>query len=391
MELEFDKEINAILRKAGQHAATGPASAASAHIDADMIAAFAENALPDRARPPMIQHFASCDRCRKLLSSSILLNSEAGATAASSAVPAIVGETVLPWYQRLFKMPGMALAMGAIVLTFTGVLAFLVLQNRGDRQTAVSEVMEPQDKRGGPYDSGLTGEGSSSNSTTVQTLNSNAASSNAAMSSNTAARELQPLSDSNAASNSAPPTGRVDAGEAPVIAGTDDRSRAADSVGTGAGYGGAGLPAAAPPPKEPAVDVAKTEADEKKLDNDKLNEQPKDLELAKRKEAEEQRATRDAPAAAAKSGPARSGPMQMKSNQSGNRVYDMSVTRKVGGRSFNNRDGAWYDTGYHGQSTINIGRGTEEFKKLDGGLRSIANNLGGVVVVVWKGKAYRIQ
>jgi len=63
----------------------------------------------------------------------------------------------------------------------------------------------------------------------------------------------------------------------------------------------------------------------------------------------------------------------------------------VGGRSFNNRDGAWYDTGYHGQSTINIGRGTEEFKKLDGGLRSIANNLGGVVVVVWKGKAYRIQ
>ena len=49
--------------------------------------------------------------------------------------------------------------MGAIVLTFTGVLAFLVLQNRSDRQTAVSEVMEPQDKRGGPYDSGLTGEG----------------------------------------------------------------------------------------------------------------------------------------------------------------------------------------------------------------------------------------
>ena len=392
MELEFDKEINAILRKAGQHAATGPASAASAHIDADMIAAFAENALPDRARPPMIQHFASCDRCRKLLSSSILLNSEAGATAASSAVPAIVGETVLPWYQRLFKMPGMALAMGAIVLTFTGVLAFLVLQNRGDRQTAVSEVMEPQDKRGGPYDSGLTGEGASSNSTTVQTLNSNAASSNAAMSSNTAARELQPLSDSNAASNSAPPTGRVDAGEAPVIAGADDRSRAADSVSTGSASG-SGMPAAAAPPPPPSttLDVTKTEADEKKLDNDKLNEQPKDLELAKRKEAEEQRATRDAPAAAAKSGPARSGPMQMKSNQSGNRVYDMSVTRKVGGRSFNNRDGAWYDTGYHGQSTINIGRGTEEFKKLDGGLRSIANNLGGVVVVVWKGKAYRIQ
>ena len=391
MELEFDKEINAILRKAGRHAATGPASAESAHIDADMIAAFAENALPDRARPPMIQHFAACDRCRKLLSNSILLNSEAGATAASSALSEAPLEVAIPWYQKLFRTPGLALAMGAVVLTFTAVLAYLVLQNRGDRQTAVSEVMESQDKRGGPYDSGLNSEGAASNSTNLQALNSNAMPSNAAMSANTAAREQQPLSDANATSNSAPPTGRVDAGGLPVIAGTDDRSRAADSVGTGAGYGGAGVPAAAPPAKEPAVDVAKTEADEKKLDNDKLNEQPKDLELAKRKEAEEQRATRDAPAAAAKSGPARSGPFQMKSKQSGNQVYDMSVTRKVGGRSFNNRDGAWYDTGYHGQSTINIGRGTEEFKKLDGGLRSIANNLGGVVVVVWKGKAYRIQ
>src|SRR4029453_1066954 len=111
--------------------------------------------------------------------------------------------------------------------------------------------------------------------------------------------------------------------------GSDDRSRALDGVSSGAASG-AGMPVAAAPPSEPAtVDVTKTEADEKKLDADKLNEQPKDQELAKRKEAEEQRAYRDAPAAAAKSGPARSGPLQMKSNQAGNRVYDMSVTRNA--------------------------------------------------------------
>ncbi|HSU25897.1 MAG TPA: hypothetical protein VLI65_07950, partial [Pyrinomonadaceae bacterium] len=167
MELEFDKEINAILRKAGQHAATGAASAASAHIDADMIAAFAENALPDRARPPMIQHFAACDRCRKLLSSSILLNSEAGATAASSALSEAKLEVTIPWYQKLFRTPGLALAMGAVVLVFTGILGFLVIQNRngGARNTAVSEVREPEDKRGGPYDSGSGDEGAASNST----------------------------------------------------------------------------------------------------------------------------------------------------------------------------------------------------------------------------------
>ncbi len=69
----------------------------------------------------------------------------------------------------------------------------------------------------------------------------------------------------------------------------------------------------------------------------------------------------------------------------------MPVTRVVGGRSFNNRNGVWYDTAYHGQATSNFRRGTEEYKKLDGGLRNIANTLGGTVVIVWKQKAYRIQ
>jgi hypothetical protein len=39
MELEFDKEINAILRKAGKQPAA--LAVASPHVDADIIAAFA--------------------------------------------------------------------------------------------------------------------------------------------------------------------------------------------------------------------------------------------------------------------------------------------------------------------------------------------------------------
>jgi hypothetical protein len=69
----------------------------------------------------------------------------------------------------------------------------------------------------------------------------------------------------------------------------------------------------------------------------------------------------------------------------------MAVTRIAGGKTFNNRDGAWYDTAYRGQATTNVRRGSDEFKKLDSGLRSIANTLNGVVVALWKGKAYRIQ
>ena len=67
------------------------------------------------------------------------------------------------------------------------------------------------------------------------------------------------------------------------------------------------------------------------------------------------------------------------------------MTRNAGGKSFNNRGGVWYDTAYHGQSTTNIRRGSDEYRKLDGSLRNIATTLGGTVVVVWKSMAYRIQ
>ncbi len=66
-------------------------------------------------------------------------------------------------------------------------------------------------------------------------------------------------------------------------------------------------------------------------------------------------------------------------------------TRTVAGKPFRRENSVWYDAGYNGQGTINVRRGSEEFKKLDADLRSIADGFGGTVVVVWKGKAYRIQ
>ena len=386
MELEFDKEINAILRKAKQHAGTFPTSVASPHLDADTIAAFAENALPDRARPPLIQHFAACDACRKMLSQTILLNLEADATAASSVVPEIIADTALPWYQRLFKMPGMALAMGAVVLAFTGVLGYLVLQNRNNASNAVvSEVKEPESTRGGPYYSGK-GEATNSSSTVAPSFNSNS------MTSNATSKNGQPVGVPETAANSAPVlAGRTDSGEIRTATALDDKG-SVDGFSTGSATVPEKPAGGAPPPPPAPMDVTKTEADEKKPGSDKLNEREKDLELAKRKESDDRsRAYRDAPVAAAKAGPARSGPLQMQSNQVNNKSFDMPVSRVVGGKSFNNRDGAWYDTAYHGQSTTNVQRGTDNFRKLDGGLRSIANSLGGVVVVVWKNKAYRIQ
>src|SRR4051812_22056927 len=113
MEVGFDKEIDAILRRArADEVVTSP----GAHLDADEISAFAENALPEKLRQSYTAHFADCTRCRKFLSNVILLNSEAETETASSAVPAKIAEVKTPWYRKLFVFPQLAYAMGAMVL-----------------------------------------------------------------------------------------------------------------------------------------------------------------------------------------------------------------------------------------------------------------------------------
>ncbi len=72
-------------------------------------------------------------------------------------------------------------------------------------------------------------------------------------------------------------------------------------------------------------------------------------------------------------------------------ALETSETTSVGGKTFKRANGVWTDSAYHGQSTKNISRGTNEYKKLDYGLRSIVENIGGTVIVVWKEKAYRVQ
>jgi len=81
-----------------------------------------------------------------------------------------------------------------------------------------------------------------------------------------------------------------------------------------------------------------------------------------------------------------------KLEESKNDAQEKSIeTTTVGGKTFKRTNNAWYDSAYKGQPTINITRGTKEYKKLDSDLRGIVENLGGTVVLVWKEKAYRIQ
>ena len=390
MELEFDKEMDAILRRARDNRGVlvgDDPPAKPKHIDADSIAAFVENALPAKTRTLVMEHFADCDRCRRVLSRSMLLASEANGAdvTAASIVSAPAVSAAMPWYQKLFRTPNLAMAMGSLVLVFGGLLGYMVIQNRqSDSNASVARIKDGEQQAGGLFAS------EEPSNTAASSANANAAPmANAA---NLAIPAADTIANDMAtprlpsANKPALPGGRPDlsvSGGAPADSGVladEDKARDEPRVAK-----------AAPPPAPAMLDGLASERESKKEIDDKLKSKDDRADpTMMRKQAEAPRG-RDLPAPASKSGPARSGPINMQSNQNQNQTSEMLVTRSVSGKTFSNRNGAWYDSAYKNQATMNFRRGTDEYKKLDGGLRNIADTLGGTVVLVWKSKAYRIQ
>jgi hypothetical protein len=89
------------------------------------------------------------------------------------------------------------------------------------------------------------------------------------------------------------------------------------------------------------------------------------------------------------------GPRNNTQNQVSNGVTldgnETTAVKRIAGKTFEFKQGVWYDSIFDGRPTINIRRGTSEYKKLDRNVRSIAESLAGTIVVVSNGKAYRIQ
>ncbi len=67
-------------------------------------------------------------------------------------------------------------------------------------------------------------------------------------------------------------------------------------------------------------------------------------------------------------------------------------TRSAGGRKFRRQGNSWIDVKFKSSMPgKSISRGSSEFSGLDSGLRSIAQQIGGEVLIVWKNKAYLVR
>lgn len=393
MEVDFDKEIDTLLRKAHRDGPVLVGDFASRHLDADEISAFAENAMPENSRALYTAHLADCDRCRKILSNLLMMNAEAAPAAGSPGVITIA-ERSAPWYRRLFLFPNLAYVMGSLVLVFGGFLAFTLVQNTAPGDM-VSQVPEMESTQGGPNfqsePSYLDGGASSTNTTANAAAN--------VVTSNSAAM----VANSNSSVSALAPTTSTGGGGGGTL--RDDKNFTLDGA-LGADTTATAPPAAAtqPAPK----DMPARERDE--LAKGKTEEKGAGLlqEAAKPSSDLNLMSQKQLPNISAQS-PKQSGPKNRNENQYNRQLENLgrrSAAKKsdksgeeslsggrrvVSGKAFERKQGVWYDTTYQGRPTINVRRGSAEFNRLDGGLRVIANSLGGTAVIVWGAKAYRIQ
>jgi hypothetical protein len=382
MEFEFDKEIDALLRRtAKSETAFADINPKSVHIDADQISAFAENVLPERLKPKYTAHFAECDRCRTILANTIALGAEAEIKTVSAAEPVAAAASV-PWHRKFFAFPQLAYALGALVVLFGGFFAFLVVRNAEEATGSVdvSQTYETQPRASGPNNEAETG------------LPASSALSNTAKAGNIASDTMMSNSSSTATANSAPSVSANSATRSSAANASGARSNSplkdapgtelnraaeqnaarnqADAQTTDTAGSAAPRPVEnekpAPPPPSPAADKKTTAA----------QEAPKAEESAMSARNTTPTVGDDADAPKAR---------LQKQKTTG------AETRLISGKNFTRKDGVWYDASYNGQATTNVSRGSGDYQKLDAGLRSVAGTLSGPIVVVWKNKAYRIQ
>lgn len=429
MEIDWDKEFDALLRREGKDESLNSAKGFSAlenplfdEFEADEINAFIENTLPPKARARMATKLADSERGRAILANLILINeadeTEENKAISNSTTPIKVVEKS-SWSDFLAsiftpKMLGLAGASLAVILV--GTFAFVVLSpNKSSEIALISKNESESAKSAAPApltNSNMAATASNTASVASNTASvaapsmSNAASTAADMSANTAspatAKELPKTPATPIIENKNKPL-------EPAREETDDNAKTKlddakpaerDEPKTEGETAAVPLPAPiAAPPTNPAKPKMSKRADPE------VREKQADITtdgVAQNKD-EAKKAGEDKTTAAGSAstqnqlpGIVRKGPMQNNRREGGNNAdvalsSEQSPTRQIGGKSFTKRGNTWTDAAYGSQKVKKVSRGSKDYRKLDAGLRSIAESLAGEVLVVWNGKAYRIN
>ena len=394
-----DKQIDLLMRRFA--AGSGRANESS-HLDPDEISAFAEGGLPEVARAHYVSHLADCDRCRKQVSG-LAIAAGAVTRTEQSLVDKAERRKVWQVLAGFFAVPVLRYAAFAAVLLMVAGVAFIALRPRGEQRALVAADSKQPEPVTAVKPATETNGSPNNDATTTRS---------AAASQSPASSDQNPKRDEGrVAENTTPPLQPMKEIARPA---EESEKKAEESTV-------ARKPAYAPAPPGETQGLARpqsgtggvvTMSDSPKTQADKSTSADRERDMLKDARSDDASRTSNQPAIAMRraqdekqKGPSRNMNNVMANAQSTNEARaepqtgggvasteQSPQTRSVGGHKFRRQGNSWIDQKFKSSMTLrNISRGSDEFAALDSGLRSIAQQLGGEVIVVSKGKAYLIK
>jgi hypothetical protein len=364
---------------------TGDTEPVSAHLDADELNSYAEGVAPAPARARYTEHLADCDACRGI----VVGLSQAAGVANRFEVPEQKGAASF-WQKlgALFSPAVLRFAVPAMVLIAVVGIGVLVLRQQptDDRYIARNEPAATAPS------SALKENAPALNPTPeAQTKINNGLVSQPSIESPDSKPKL--LDDKTKVAELQPDSRGLKAGP------PKDTEVSMDGTSSEESPRYAGEPKTAAPPPAPAkVLDAEKSAELAKEQPAKREDRSRDQDEVFRDESDDvhgpnRSRNNQAPVATQRGAVVMGGrgPSGMDKNKKAAEVE----TRTVVGRHFTREGGAWVDDAYDSsRGLVRVTRGSEQFRALiadEPGVGTIAEQLNGVVIVVWKGRAYRIQ
>jgi hypothetical protein len=414
-----DTQMDVLMRRFAKGARK--ATVRAEHLDADELNAFAEGSLPAATRANYVSHLADCDDCRTI-ASQLVVASGAPLIAELPATESVAGPS---WWQRFsaFLSPAaLRYAASALVLiAVVGVTYVVWRRNLQDRNSSLIARNEPAQTQ-------VTAQSSPSEFASPVVTSEPAA--------GEATKNVQPTPSSNLDKKGyespvfeTPPAPKPakDGVEAEAPATLADRAMKAPRAGASPSY-------APPPPGEYRVDtrpreqqaqVAQAQVQQQQNIGNvhggpRRNETVERYKVLKDREGtadvararDEDRSSRQASQPASTEnkkeqlpinsrelgglstlgGPRKEAAKTAPGKSDRTEESEPAEPISVGGRKFRRVGNVWVDLKFKSSMTvITVNRGSDTFAGLDSKIRSIAQQLSGEVLVVWKGKAYRIR
>jgi hypothetical protein len=391
MRPEPNNDIDLLLRQlSGRNG--GPVSEIDEqHLDADELNSYVEKALPPAARARYTAHLADCSNCRKLV---VELSAAAGPFAVQKSETVLAPSGLKSFLASLFSPMVLRYAVPAVGLMVIAVIGIVMLRSTA-RQGSVAQLNDSA--------------APTPETTQQESYKDELSKVEGDLAAKTEESKRQPASapgKEDPIARGAPVTKAVP----PVVA-----NQPADAVGAVAAE-------APPPPKVLQYDdsVTRTEVqkekkqeapqpsaarDERAREADKNAPPKSDAEVvtvtpgtATRRDIAVRRTQTEAGRAGAGVGVAsaqRPAKAQSEEARDAKDAEGDAEVRSVAGRRFRKSARVWIDTAYDSSKPITtVARGSEQYRALvadEPSIRRIADELDGEIVVVWKGRTYRIR